>query len=332
MMQLSLKPAVFGRENKIPIATCAAVVAPVRNRRIVTENRVEGYFCFVLVSEVFRPRIDFFLACRVPWHLAAERVSFISPMIGAGSHFGFEVAGLLLHAFPLEVAQNLKKDVSFHLPEDCQVRREIIHGYGGLICILDIPFPSMVRNQALMVACQPIEHPIRSRNVRIIIGAVYLFLRFFVPTRPRRPIEIAAVVTVWHFVRLVIEQALAHSVLMRTVFVLQSTPEDTVDELLQLLQFFPIRLNQFLHHSCEPCSSSALVSETGNPGPAVLHHNLVGFAIIGHDRRTTVKRILWVYIPLLGGQEMTQVRYSLRLGLDNEILKRLYGAIIIAPR
>src|SRR3984957_11636787 len=152
MMQLPLEPPVFGGEDEIPISTGAAVITPVRDWRIVAEDRIEGHLCFILVPEVFRPGINLFLTGGIPGHLAAEGIGFLSPAIGSDTHFSFKVVGLLLPAFTLKIAQNLEKDISLHLAEDSQVCRVMGHGDGSLISLTQIPIPGVVRHHPFMVA------------------------------------------------------------------------------------------------------------------------------------------------------------------------------------
>src|SRR5207249_10053552 len=89
MMELSFEPGVRGSKNKVPVAPGTPVVAPVRDRGVVTEDGVESYIGLVLVTEVFHPRVHFLLASGVPWHLAPKRVGFGLPTIGTGLHSGF---------------------------------------------------------------------------------------------------------------------------------------------------------------------------------------------------------------------------------------------------
>src|SRR5579884_3219847 len=126
-MQLALEAPIFCREDKIPVTACAAIVDPMRNRWIVAKDSVQRDISLVLITEIFRPSVDFLLAGRVPWHFAAEGVGFFFPAIGAGSHSGFEIIGLLLHAFEFQIGENLKKNVAFHLSEYREVLRIIRH-------------------------------------------------------------------------------------------------------------------------------------------------------------------------------------------------------------
>src|SRR5580698_11528962 len=152
MMKLSLKPPVFGCKDKIPVATCAAVVAPVRNRRIVTENRVEGHFGLVVVPKILGPRVDLFLPCGVPWHLTAEWIGFLPPAFCATAHSCFKVVSFLFPAFTPKVVENLKKNVSLHLAKDRQLRRELGHCNGCFICLVQIPIPRMIRYKPFVIA------------------------------------------------------------------------------------------------------------------------------------------------------------------------------------
>src|SRR5512147_1885283 len=114
-MKLSFEAAVLGCENEIPVAASAAVVSPVWHCGVVAQYRVECHIGFVAITEIFAPGIDFLLAGGVPGHLAAEGISLLFPAMGARFHLRFQVIGLSLHAFALEVGQNLEEDVAFHL-------------------------------------------------------------------------------------------------------------------------------------------------------------------------------------------------------------------------
>src|SRR5437660_2010554 len=118
MMELSFEPGVLGGENKVPVAPRTPVVTPVRDRGVVTEDRVESHIGLVLVAEVFHPRVHFFLAGGVPGHLAAEGIRFSFPAGGARAHLGFEVFRLRRQALALEVRQYLNKNAAFHLSEN----------------------------------------------------------------------------------------------------------------------------------------------------------------------------------------------------------------------
>jgi hypothetical protein len=100
-MQLALEPPVFGRKNEIPVSPRAAVIAPMRNGRIVAENRVKRYLGLVLITKIFCLGINFFLPGGIPWHFAAEGVRLLFPMISTLSHLAFQRVGLRIHGFAL---------------------------------------------------------------------------------------------------------------------------------------------------------------------------------------------------------------------------------------
>src|SRR5436190_194627 len=109
VMKLSLQPAVLAGKDEIPVTARAAVVSPVRDRRVVPQDRIQSDVGFGAVTEVFRPVVDFFLPGRVPGHFASEWIGVRSPAFGASTHFGFEVYGFVVHALAPEVAKNLQK-------------------------------------------------------------------------------------------------------------------------------------------------------------------------------------------------------------------------------
>src|SRR5581483_4685214 len=83
MMKLAFKPAVASGEDEIPIAARAAVVSPMWDRRIVAEDRVQSDFSLVVVTEIFRPIVNLFLAGRVPWHFTAKGIRLCAPAVRA---------------------------------------------------------------------------------------------------------------------------------------------------------------------------------------------------------------------------------------------------------
>src|SRR5438874_12831372 len=124
-MELPLDPAVLGAVEKMPIAAGTSVIAPMRDCRRVTQNRIERDLGLLLVAKVFRPCINLFLAGRIPWHFAAEGIFFILPALGALSHAGFQGIRLRLHTFTLQIEENLKEYVALHLAEHLVTRRKI---------------------------------------------------------------------------------------------------------------------------------------------------------------------------------------------------------------
>src|SRR6476661_10581007 len=100
MMDLAFQPSARRRAVKeIPVPTCIAVVTPMRNGGHVTENRVDRDLAFVIVPEIFRPRVNFFLPGGIPGHLAAERIRASFPDIRAPFHDRFELVGFLFPTF-----------------------------------------------------------------------------------------------------------------------------------------------------------------------------------------------------------------------------------------
>ena len=111
MVQLALDTAVLVAcaKNKIPVAARTAVVSPMGNCGIISEDGIESDVSLVLVAEIFCPGIDFFLPGRVPRHFAAEGIGFLDPAFGAPAHVAFEGIGLRLPALAFEVGQNPEK-------------------------------------------------------------------------------------------------------------------------------------------------------------------------------------------------------------------------------
>src|SRR5579863_5545527 len=96
----------------------------------------------------------------------------------------------------------------------------------------------MSGNQAVVLSCQPVEHPLSTDAMRIVEGTVNAFGLRFVPTRPRSPIQVRGIKARWELIRLVIEKALADTEFLFALIVLQSAPQNFVDKLFEFAQFF----------------------------------------------------------------------------------------------
>src|SRR5690348_10374111 len=252
MVKLPLETLDFRGIDEIPVAAGTAVIAPTRNRGIVTKDGIKRHFGFVFVTEMLHPAIDLLLARGIPRHFAAERIGFDFPFIGAGTHAGLEVFGLLRHALAAQILEHLEKNVSFHLAEMREARREIRHGDGGLVGMLEVPLPGMIGDEILMIPREAVKSPISRDDVRIIIRAVNRFGRFFVPACPTAPVQVAAIIVRRQLIRLIVEEALANAELFRTVLVLDAAPQNTVYELLVFVDLLLIGLAKFLHGCGEP--------------------------------------------------------------------------------
>ena len=118
----------------------------------------------------------------------------------------------------------------------------------------------MVCDQARVIARQAIHRPIRRHDVRVVIAATDRFSFALLPTGPGGPVERRVVLKSRHVRRRVIEQTLAHAVLVRAVAVLQTAPQDLVDELLILFNLLFSRLAKLLHRRRQPGTRAAFVS------------------------------------------------------------------------
>ena len=238
-------------------------------------------------------------------------------------HPGFEIRGFRGHAFAFEVGQNLNKDAALHLAKNGQAVSKFGHRHGCFIGMCEIPVPGMVGDQSLVVARQAIQHPVGGSDVRIVVGPIHSFGRFHAPAGPTAPIEIAAIVIRRQLIGLIVEQTLAHAIWMWAVPELQAAPEHAIHELLNLVELFVVGLAQLFHDGREPGTRAALITQASNPHTAVLRNDLVGFAIIAHDRGAAMEGILRIDKPLLGGQKTTHVGDGLGGGLDHKILDGL---------
>src|SRR5487761_404522 len=173
--------------------------------------------------------------------------------------------------------------------------------------MIQIPLPGMAGDEALMIASQPVKHPVCRRDMRIIEGAVNGLRLLLVPTRPTAPIQIVPVVTPQDRTGLIVEQALPDTVRQPTMLILDAAPQNAIDELLILVELFLIGLPKLFHDRREPRSRTALIAQAGDPNAAVLRDDPVVLPVVGHHRRTAMERVTGVDKPLLRHQKMTQV-------------------------
>src|SRR6516164_6816759 len=209
MVKLTLQPSILGCENEIPITTRTTVVSPMWNRGVISEYGIQGYFRFVLVPEIFRPGVNFFLSGRIPWHFATERVCLAFPSVRPLAHLTFQSISLLGHVLVPEVAQNGNEDGALHLAEDRQILCVFGHRHRGFVSLIQIPVPGMIRHQIVMIARQPVENPVSSRDVWIVVRPVDRFACLLVPTGPGFPVKAFVVVMLRQLVGLVVEQTFA---------------------------------------------------------------------------------------------------------------------------
>ena len=83
MVQLTLDPGQLTAIDKIPVAPCTAVIAPVGQRGHVGKDGIEGRLCLVGITKVGCPHVYLFLAGGVPWHLTPKRIVECLPVISS---------------------------------------------------------------------------------------------------------------------------------------------------------------------------------------------------------------------------------------------------------
>src|SRR5688500_10006684 len=98
-MYLPLELRDLAGVHEVPIATRIAIVAPARNRRVVTQDYFPSQFSLRCIPEVTHPRIHLGLPGRVPRHLAAERIFLGSPRIRTLAHGLFQLGCLRGQSF-----------------------------------------------------------------------------------------------------------------------------------------------------------------------------------------------------------------------------------------
>src|SRR5204863_2989165 len=132
--------------------------------------------------------------------------------------------------------------------------------------------------------------------------------------------------------RRIVEETLAHAILVRAIIVLQAAPEDLVDEFLVLGNLVLVGLAELFHGRRQPRSGSAFVAQPGNPGTTVLGYLLVGFAIVADDRRRAVEWIRAVVEPLFGEKKVAEIGRGLSFRFDRVITDRLLRVIVVGDR
>src|SRR5215469_17717620 len=98
--------------------------------------------------------------------------------------------------------------------------------------MMEIPIPSVVGNESLVIACQTIQNPVERSHVWVVIRPIHRLGRLLRPARPRLPIIIVAIEVDRHLIRLVIEKALSHTELTRGFLELQATDDNAIDKLV----------------------------------------------------------------------------------------------------
>src|SRR5580704_16723463 len=198
--------------------------------------------------------------------------------------------------------------------------------------MIEIPIPRMARDQALVIASQPVEHPVSRSYVLIVVRPVDSFRRLLVPARPSFPVHTAVVVVGSHLVGLIIEETLSYAIAVRSVFGLQSTPQHPVDEPLKFIDFLFVGLDELLHDRCQPGTRATLVAQPCYPRAAVLEHHAVGLTVISDHGRSTVERVARIDKPLACSQKVSQVCDGLRSWFYYEVLDGLYGSVAVGNR
>ena len=280
------------------------------------------------ISEILAPSVDLFLSGGIPRHLASEGIGFALPVIGSSLHRGLKLSRLGRFSLCFEIVQNRDEDITFHLPELRQPFSKTHHRHGCLIGLVQIPIPWVMFHKTGVISGKSIKNPIRRCNVRIIVRSVDGLGSLLIPTGPALPIEIGAVIVRREFVRLVVEETLSDSVLLRSIFKLDATPDNTVHELFELGNLFRIRLHILLHGGGEPGSGATFIAQARNPYPTVLRDDVVGLPVISQHRGAAVKWVFGIVEPLLMREESSHIGNRLALRLHDEIMNRLGQTVL----
>src|SRR5215469_3316089 len=158
-----------------------------------------------------------------------------------------------------------------------------------------------------MIASQSVHRPIRSRNVRIIIGAVDGLRLLLIPACPATPINVATVITSEHIAGLIVEEAFPHAILVFIPLVLNTAPQNLVDKLLILVEFLLVRVSEFFHGCRKPRTSTSFITEARHPNTRILSDYGVCLPVVGHHGGAAMEGIVRVDKPLLGHQEVPQI-------------------------
>src|SRR5579884_18106 len=146
VMKLSFQARILARIEKVPESARATVVTPMRQRRHVSQNGIESNLGFFFKAEELGPGIDFFLASRIPRHLAAKRIRLLLPAIRALAHLRVETLGFRRHVLAAKIVDKLHEDVAFHLPESGIAGGVFRHRHRRFVGMRQIPAPVMVRD------------------------------------------------------------------------------------------------------------------------------------------------------------------------------------------
>ena len=184
MVDLPLDARIFAAVEKIPIAPRIAVIAPARDRRIVSEDHLTRGIRLRLPAEMAHPGVDFRLPGRIPRHFRAEGIFERAPVIGARLHQPLHFGRLVGQPLALQVGEDVDEHIALHQPELGIMRCIAHHRDDRLIGMIEIPAPIVAGDQPGMVARDAIQHPMADRDMRIIIGAPDIAGVLLVPRRP----------------------------------------------------------------------------------------------------------------------------------------------------
>src|SRR6185437_9764488 len=330
-MKLPLNARVFRVRSidKVPVPPRAAVVSPTRNRRIIGQDCIQRHVGFVVVMEVFRPVVDLLLAGGVPGHFTAKRIGLALPSISACAHHSFELRSLIRPAFTFQIVEKAKKDRALHLAVARVVRCLRTHRERGLIRLVEIPLPWMLRYDTLRIPREMIQRPVSRDDVRVVIGAPYIIRLFLVPTRPCFPVQGWVVGETRNELGLVEEQAFVNAILMFAAAVLEMTPQRHVDEALQLCNLLRVRFQVLLHRGGEPRTGTSLIAQACHPDASILRDLFAALIVVSDDRRRAMKRIVGLFKPLLTKEESPHIRNSLSLRLYGAVANALHRAVAV---
>src|SRR5258708_14218886 len=162
----------------------------------VSQDRIERDTRLVLVAEVLAPRVDLFLARRIPGHIAPERKLLAPPAIRPLLHERLDLGRFRRPPLPLQVIQQRTEDVALHQPEldvpdpPIPARIPAECESSSLIRLIQIPVPWLDAYQSCLIASDSVHGPIRGDHVRALVPATDVLRPTLVPAGPTPPLNL----------------------------------------------------------------------------------------------------------------------------------------------
>src|SRR6185369_12589399 len=103
-----------------------------------------------------------------------------------------------------------------------------------------------------MIAGEPVQRPVSRDDVWVVVAATNRLCITLLPTRPRCPIQFWVVFKPGQVDRRIVEETLAHAILVRSILVLNAAPENVIDKRFVLADLFFVGLAKLFHDGGQP--------------------------------------------------------------------------------